>query len=79
MKSTLTKPKIRKYKTFCSLCKEKKEPNYREVALLSGFVTERGKIVPKERSGLCATHQRKVTLEIKRARHLGLLAFVSGL
>ena len=79
MKNMLTKPKIRKNKTFCSLCREKKEPYFKEVGLLSGFVTERGKVVPKERSGLCAKHQRKVTLEIKRARHIGLLPFVSGL
>jgi small subunit ribosomal protein S18 len=75
----LTKPKIRKIKTFCGLCREKKEPHYKEVALLSSFVTERGKVLAKERSGLCAKHQRKITLEVKRARHIGLLPFVSGL
>jgi len=73
----LTKPKVRKNRSVCQLCKDKREPYYKEVALLSQYITERGKIVPKERSGVCSTHQRKLTLEIKRARHLSLLPFVS--
>ncbi|MEK7504458.1 MAG: 30S ribosomal protein S18 [Patescibacteria group bacterium] len=73
----LTKPKVRKNRTVCQLCKDKREPYFKEVALLSGYITERGKIVPKERSGVCSTHQRQLTLEIKRARHLSLLPFVS--
>lgn len=77
MKNMLTKPKVRKNRTVCQLCKDKRQPYYKEVALLSSYVTERGKIVPKERSGVCSKHQRQLTVEIKRARHLSLLPFVS--
>jgi small subunit ribosomal protein S18 len=63
----------------CGFCKEKREPHFREVAGLVAFVSERGRIVGRDRSGVCAKHQRRLTLEVKRARHLALLPFVSGL
>lgn len=63
----------------CVFCKEKKEPHFREVAALVGFVSERGRIVGRDRSGVCASHQRRLTVELKRARHLALVPFVSGL
>lgn len=75
----LTKPRIRKNRSVCQLCKDKVEPNFKEVALLSNYVTERGKIIGKERSGVCSKHQRALTTAIKRARHLALLPFVAGL
>ncbi|MBI1982135.1 MAG: 30S ribosomal protein S18 [Candidatus Levybacteria bacterium] len=59
----------------CSFCKEKKEPWFSEVEVLSRFVTERGKIIGRERSGICAKHQRRLTRAIKHARHLALLPF----
>jgi small subunit ribosomal protein S18 len=63
----------------CFFCKEKVEPNFKEVANLSRFLSERGRIVGRDRSGMCAKHQRRLTTEIKRARHLALLPFVAGL
>ena len=42
------------------------------------FVTERSKIIPRRISGNCAKHQRKLTLEIKRSRHIALLPFTSA-
>jgi small subunit ribosomal protein S18 len=63
----------------CFFCNEKVEPSYKEVANLSRFVSERGRIVGKEHTGMCAKHQRKLAMEIKRARHLALLPFVAGL
>ena len=45
--------------------------------LLSGFVPERGKILPRRMFGTCAEHQRKLTLAIKRARNIALLPFAS--
>lgn len=61
----------------CSFCKEKKEPGFLEVEVLGRFLTERGKIIGRERSGICAKHQRRLTLSIKHARHLALLPFTS--
>ena len=43
--------------------------------MLRSFVTDRGKIQPRRRTGVCAKHQRHLTLAIKRARHLALLPF----
>jgi len=61
----------------CYFCAQKKEPSYAEVADLQKFVTDRGKIVVRTRSGLCAKHQRRVTVAIKHARHLALMPFVA--
>lgn len=62
----------------CSFCKEKKEPNFLDSSTLNRFLTERGKIIPASRSGLCAKHQKRLTLAVKYARHLSLLPFVAG-
>jgi small subunit ribosomal protein S18 len=47
------------------------------VRTLKYFVSERGKIVPRRISGNCATHQRKITEAIKRARNIALMSFTS--
>jgi small subunit ribosomal protein S18 len=61
----------------CYFCANKKEPWYSDVASLQKFVSDRGKIIVRTRSGLCAKHQRRVTTAIKHARHLALLPFVA--
>jgi small subunit ribosomal protein S18 len=61
----------------CFFCEEKKEPTYADVETLQKFLTERGKIMGRARNGLCAKHQRHLTLNIKYARHLALLPFIS--
>lgn len=53
--------------------------SYKNYDYLSKFITDRGKIMGKDKTGLSSTDQRRLTTEIKRARHLGLLPFVSGL
>jgi small subunit ribosomal protein S18 len=58
----------------CWFCVEKKEPAYSDVSNLTRFVTERGKIIGRTRSGLCGKHQKRLTLEVKHARHLALIA-----
>jgi small subunit ribosomal protein S18 len=60
----------------CFFCNEKKEPSFLEFEILEKFVSERGKIMARVRSGLCSKHQRKLTNEVKRARYLALLPFV---
>lgn len=49
--------------------------DYKEPDILRGFITERGKIIPRRISGNCAKHQRQLTLAIKRARNIALLPF----
>lgn len=62
----------------CPFCVDKvKEIDYKEVAKLRKYVSERGKILPRRISGTCAKHQRAVTEAIKRARHIALLAFTT--
>lgn len=51
--------------------------DYKDEKLLRRFVTERGKIIPRRVSGTSAIFQRQLTVAIKRARHMALLAFVA--
>lgn len=60
----------------CYFCDEKKTPWFDDTVSLSKFVTERGKIVSRAKSGLCALHQRQLTRAVKYARHLALMPFV---
>lgn len=61
----------------CAFCANTWVPDYKNAALLRRFISERGKIVNHVRSGTCAKHQRSLSVEIKRARHLALMPFIS--
>ncbi len=61
----------------CYFCQEKKEPDYKTPEVLSRFISERGKILPTQRTGLCAKHQRRLAKQIKRSRFLALVPFVT--
>jgi small subunit ribosomal protein S18 len=50
--------------------------DYKDVDRLRRYITDRAKIEPPRRSGVCAKHQRALSTAIKRARHLALLPFV---
>lgn len=63
-------------KTECFFCKEAKNPSFFEESILLRFVSERGKIMSRSRSGLCSKHQRKLTTEVKKARFLALLPYM---
>lgn len=60
----------------CYFCSEMKTPWYSDTAILQRYISDRGKIVGRARSGVCAKHQRALTYAIKHARHLALLPFV---
>ena len=60
----------------CYFCIEKKAPSFLEYEILARFISERGKILPRSRTGICSKHQRKLTLAVKRARYLALLPFI---
>lgn len=51
--------------------------DFKDIKLLSRFVNEQGKILPSRITGISSKMQRQLTLAIKRARHLGLMPFVS--
>lgn len=63
-------------KKVCKFCVEKIDGiNYKDVRLLSQFVAESGKIVPRRLTGVCTPHQRRLTDAIKQARNIALLPF----
>lgn len=62
----------------CHFCVSKTEPDYKSSAELERYISDRGRIVPKMRTGICRKHQRRLAIAIKRARHLALLPFVPG-
>jgi small subunit ribosomal protein S18 len=71
-------PKFFRRKKVCKFCTEKIDAiPYRDVRLLQGFVAERGKIVPRRLTGVCTTHQRRLTRAIKQARNIALLPFAT--
>ncbi len=61
----------------CSFCVDHvKLIDYKDFERLRRYVSDRAKIEPRRKSGVCARHQRALSLAIKRARHLALLPFV---
>jgi small subunit ribosomal protein S18 len=62
---------------FCRFCSEKTEfIDYKDIKLLRGFLTERGKILSRRMTGTCAKHQRDLNESIMRARNIAILSFV---
>jgi small subunit ribosomal protein S18 len=62
----------------CRFCAEKIDYiDYKDVKLLSAFVPERGKIIPRRISGTCATHQRMLATAVKRARNAAFLPYTT--
>ena len=62
----------------CQFCVDKAEHiDYKNVAKLNKYLSDRSKIIPRRVTGTCARHQRELTVAIKRARHLALLPFSS--
>lgn len=62
----------------CGFCVDKVDNiDYKDIARLKRYVSERAKILPRRVTGTCARHQRDLTIAIKRARHLALLPFSS--
>jgi small subunit ribosomal protein S18 len=62
----------------CAFCLEKsKIIDYKDIATLRRFLTERGKIKSRRKTGTCAKHQRRLAIAVKRARHVALLPFTA--
>ena len=78
-KKEYQKNDFRRRKKVCYFCENNIEHvDYKDVALLRKYVSERYKILPRRATGTCAKHQRDLAVAIKRARHLALLPFVSN-
>ncbi len=64
-------------RNVCRFCAEGiDEIDYKDVARLRNYISERGKILPRRMTGTCAKHQRQLARAIKRARIVALLPFV---
>ena len=64
----------------CKFCEEKIDLiDYKDVRMVSQFVSDRGKILPRRLTGTCSPHQRLLTVAIKRARNLAFIPFASGI
>lgn len=79
MEERKMKPRPRKSRRkVCGFCVDKVEHiDYKDTACLRKYVSERGKIMPRRMSGVCAKHQRELAIAIKRARIVALLPYVA--
>lgn len=73
------RPVVEAVAVNCPFCKTKKEPDYKDYSVLMKYISDRVKIYSQDRTGLCSKHQRRVSVEVKRARHLALLPFTPSL
>ena len=72
-------PRFRKIrKKVCPLCANKDLVlDYKNAEQLRKFINDKGKILPRRATGACAKHQRDITLEVKRARHIAVLPYTT--
>ena len=68
---------MRRRKKVCVFCGKDNVIDYKDVAKLKRYVSERGKILPRRITGNCARHQRTLTVSIKRARHISLMPYTA--
>ncbi len=62
-------------KKICQMCAGK-DVKYSDVPIITKYINEKGKILPRRMTGACALHQRHIAREVKRARFMGLIPFV---
>ena len=66
---------FRKKKKICQMCAGK-SVDYKDVAIVSKYINEKVKIMPRSMTGACAKHQRHRAQQIKRSRFMGLIPYV---
>ena len=72
-----SRPRYTPTRKACFFCVNKvKAIDYKDTEKLRGYISDRGKIEPRRRTGACAKHQRVLARAIKKARHLALLPYV---
>jgi small subunit ribosomal protein S18 len=76
----LKKRRAYRRQKVCKFCVDKVAlVDFKDVKRLRGFVSDRGKIIPRRISGNCARHQRQLTAAVRRARSIALLAYATDL
>jgi len=74
----IQKRRGRRKKRVCNFCVDKiTSIDYKEIGKLRKYVSERGKILPRRVTGNCAKHQRAMTMNVKRARHMALMPYTA--
>jgi len=72
------RPRYTSRRKVCFFCAEKVQHiDYKDVDGLRRYLSDRGKIEPRRKTGTCARHQRRLTVALKRARHLALLPYTA--
>lgn len=71
------KPRTQAFKKSCMFCKKDFDINYKNIELVARYISSKGKVTSRRISGNCAKHQRKITVEIKKARFLSLLPYLA--
>ncbi len=64
----------KKRKKICHMCAGK-TVDYKDVNIITKYINDSGKILPRRVTGTCAKHQREVATQVKRARFMGLIPF----
>lgn len=73
------RPRFSGRRKVCRLCADHMEGiDYKDIGRLRMYVSDRGKIEPRRKTGACQKHQRLVATAVKRARHLALLPYTLG-
>ena len=62
-------------KRICQMCAGK-NVDYKDVPIITKYINEKGKILPRRMTGACALHQRHIAMQVKRARFMALIPFV---
>ncbi len=71
-------PQTKQEKKQCHFCTSNREViNYKDSESLKRFMSTQGKIYPRKKSGLCASHQRALATAVKRARFLALVPYTT--
>ena len=72
------RPNRKGRRKVCAFCVDKVETiDYKDIARLRKFTSDRAKILPRRVTGTCARHQRELTTAIKRARQVALMPYTS--
>ncbi len=70
------RPRFTHRRRVCAFCADRNLPiDYKRVEMFGRYLSERGTIEPRKKTGTCARHQRRLAIAIKRARHIALLPF----
>lgn len=73
------RPRFIPRRKVCMFCVNKTDTiDYKDASVLRRYISERGKIEPRRKTGTCSKHQRTLTVALKRARHIALLPFTGA-